>query len=175
MHHWPPALFHRLSKKSTVTPLLKKPSLDPDNLSNYRPISNLSFLSKLTERIVKNRLDKHLSTNSLYNTFQSAYTKFHSTETALLALYDHLVRATTRQHITCLCLLDMSAAFDTNDHSILLDRLTRWFCITDIVTPGLSLTFLPDLSVLYQMATSLHTLLCPVASLKAQFLVHFSL
>ena len=124
--------FPSAFKKSTVTPLLKKPSLDPDNLSNYRPISNLSFLSKLTERIVKNRLDKHLSTNSLYNTFQSAYTKFHSTETALLALYDHLVRATTRQHITCLCLLDMSAAFDTIDHSILLDRLTRWFGITDI-------------------------------------------
>jgi hypothetical protein len=117
-------------KQSTVTPLIKKPSLDPDNLSNYRPISNLSFLSKLTERLVKDRLHAHLSGNSLYNSFQSAYTKFHSTETALLALYNHLISATTRQHVTCLCLLDLSAAFDTIDHSILLERLTSWFGIT---------------------------------------------
>ena len=118
-------------KESIVTPLIKKPSLDPDNLSNYRPISNLSYLSKLTERIVKQRLKVHLSENSLFNIFQSAYTKFHSTETALLSLYDHLIRATARQHVTCLCLLDLSAAFDTIDHTILLKRLTHWFGITD--------------------------------------------
>jgi hypothetical protein len=118
-------------KESIVTPLIKKPSLDPDNLSNYRPISNLSYLSKLTERVVKERLQVHLSGNSLFNIFQSAYTKFHSTETALLSLYDHLIRATSRQHVTCLCLLDLSAAFDTIDHTILLKRLTHWFGFTD--------------------------------------------
>ena len=66
----------------------------------------------------------------MFNTFQSAYRKFHSTETTLLALHDYLIRAISRQQVTCLCLLDLSAAFDTIDHSILLRRLTDWFGIT---------------------------------------------
>ena len=70
-------------KNSFVTPLLKKPGLDREDLNNYRPISNLSLLSKLTEKIVLSRLTEHLSSNSLYNTHQSAYTKHHSTETVL--------------------------------------------------------------------------------------------
>jgi hypothetical protein len=111
--------------------LIKKPTLDKENLSNYRPISNLSFLSKLIERVVKNRLDQHLAQNSLYNQFQSAYTRFHSTETALLSIYDSLIRATAKQQVSCLCLLDLSAAFDTIDHDILLKRLAVWFGITD--------------------------------------------
>jgi hypothetical protein len=107
--------------------------LDKEQLSNYRPISNLSFLSKLTEHIVKARLDAHLSKNSLYNKFQSAYTKFHSTETALLSLHDHLIRAISQQKLTCLCLLDLSAAFDTIDHAILLNRLQSCFGIQGTV------------------------------------------
>jgi hypothetical protein len=117
-------------KQSIVTPLIKKPSLDKENLNNYRPISNLSFLSKLVERVVKNRLDQHLAQNSLYNAYQSAYTKFHSTETALLSVYDLIVRAMAKQQVTCLCLLDLSAAFDTIDHAILLHRLSAWFGVT---------------------------------------------
>jgi hypothetical protein len=54
-------------KQSFVSPLLKKTSLDKESLSNYRPISNLSLISKLTERIVKSRLTAHLSANSLFN------------------------------------------------------------------------------------------------------------
>ena len=99
-------------------------------MSNYRPISNLSFISKVTERVVNERLQQHLTHNVLFNTFQSAYRKFHSTETALLALHDHLVRSITRQQVTGLCLLDLSAAFDTIDHSILLQRLSDWFGIS---------------------------------------------
>jgi hypothetical protein len=118
-------------KQSIVTPLIKKPSLDKENLNNYRPISNLSFLSKLVERVVKIRLDQHLAQNSLYNVYQSAYTKFHSTETALLSVYDALVRSMAKQQVSCLCLLDLSAAFDTIDHAILLHRLSAWFGIAD--------------------------------------------
>ena len=72
-------------KNCSVHPLLKKSNLDKENLSNYRPLSHLSYLSKLTELLVKNRLADHLNENNLMNSFQSAYTKFNSTETTLLA------------------------------------------------------------------------------------------
>ena len=118
-------------KKSLITPLIKKQGLDRESLSNYRPISNLSFLSKLTEKVIKSRLLVYLDANSLYNSSQSAYTKLRSTETVLLHLHDCLTRAIANQQITGLCLLDLSAAFDTIDHTILLDRLSSWFGIRD--------------------------------------------
>ena len=117
-------------KSSSVHPLLKKSNSDKNELSNYRPISHLSFLSKLTERVVKSRLTDFLTEHNLLNSFQSAYTKFHSTETALLAVHDHIIRASSQQQVSCLCLLDLSAAFDTIDHSILLERLLSWFGIS---------------------------------------------
>ena len=117
-------------KSCSVHPNLKKSNLDKEDLSNYRPISHLSFLSKLTERIVKLRLVDHLSTNNLLNSFQSAYIKHHSTETTLLSVHDHIINAMSHQQVTCLTLLDLSAAFDTIDHSILLERLSSWFGIT---------------------------------------------
>jgi len=110
-------------KASSVIPQLKKYNLDKEDLSNYRPISHFPFLSKLAERVVKNRLTHHLSSNNLLNSFQSAYTKCHSTESTLLAVHDHIVKAMSQQKVTALCLLDLSAAFDTIDLSILLHRL----------------------------------------------------
>ena len=76
--------FHPIIKESVISPLLKKPTLDKEQLSNYRPISNLSLLSKIIERVVKSRLVDHLNSNMLLNHDQSAYCKHHSTETALL-------------------------------------------------------------------------------------------
>ena len=124
-------IFPDQFKNCSVHPLLKKSNLDKENLSNYRPISHLSYLSKLTERLVKTRLTDYLSKNSLLNPFQSAYTKFHSTETTLLSVHDFIIRAMSQQQVTGLCLLDLSAAFDTIDHSILLHRLKSWFGISD--------------------------------------------
>ena len=86
-------------------------------------------MSKLTERIVKLRLTDYLSNNNLLNPFQSAYIKCHSTQTTLLSVHDHLIKAMSLQQVTCLTLLDLSAAFDTLDHSILLERHS-WFGIT---------------------------------------------
>ena len=114
-------------KNSVIKPLLKKANLDKETLSNYRPVSNLSFISKLTEKLVKLQLTEHLDTHSLFNIHQSAYTKSHSTETVLLSLHDHLIQSMAHQKVTGLCLLDLSAAFDTIDHSILLTRLSSWF------------------------------------------------
>jgi len=124
-------LFPDNFKSCTVHPLIKKPSLDKESLLNYRPISHLSFLSKLTERVVKARLTNHLSSNSLFNSHQSAYSKFHSTETTLLSVHDHLIKSISTQKLTALCLLDLSAAFDTIDHDILLSRLSTWFGLSN--------------------------------------------
>ena len=62
----------------------------------------------------------------------SAYTKFYSTKTTLLSIHDHLSNAISMQQVSCLCLLDLSAAFDTLDHSILLHRLSFWFGIASV-------------------------------------------
>jgi Reverse transcriptase (RNA-dependent DNA polymerase) len=66
------------------------------------------------------------------NSFQSAYIKYHSTETTLLSVHDHLIKAISLQQVTCLTLLELSAAFDTVDHSVLLERLSAWFGITSV-------------------------------------------
>jgi len=68
----------------TVYLLLQKPTLDKEQLSNYRPISNLSVIFKIIERVVKSRFTDHLVSNGHLNPHQSAYCKHHSTETALL-------------------------------------------------------------------------------------------
>ena len=107
---------------------------------NYRPILNLSLISKIIERVVKSRLTYDLTSNSLLNSYQSAYCKHHSTEKALLYIHDHLVSAIRSQKVSCLCLLDLSAAFDTTDHDILITRLSWCFhvkCETDLTClPG---------------------------------------
>ena len=86
-------------------------------------------MSELNERVVKSRLTEHLTSNNLLNPHQSAYIKHHSTETVLLYIHDHPINAIGSQKVSCLCLLDLSAAFDTIDHNILLTRLSSWFGI----------------------------------------------
>jgi Reverse transcriptase (RNA-dependent DNA polymerase) len=95
---------------------------DRIDLCIHRPNSHLFFRSKLTERVVKNRLTGFLSANNLFNTFHSAFTKFHSIETALLTVRDYIIRAAS-QRVICLCLYH-SAASDSTDHSILTERLS---------------------------------------------------
>ena len=91
--------------------------------SNYRPISNLSFLSKLLERCVNEQINNYLSMNNLLPAVQSAYRKQHSTETAVLKVLSDIYSAADAGQITLLGLLDLSSAFDTVDHQILFDRL----------------------------------------------------
>lgn len=102
-------------KSAVITPLLKKPSLEPI-LRNYRPVSNLAFLSKVLERVVAGQLKKHLEDNNLCDIFQSAYRAGHSTETALLRVHNDLLCILDRGDLAVLVLLDLSAAFDTVDH-----------------------------------------------------------
>ncbi len=109
-------------KKAIIKPLLKKLGLELEK-KNYRPVSNLAFISKLIEKAVAFQLIDHLKRNNLYDKFQSAYRQFHSTETALLRVKNDVLNAMDNQNITLMLLLDLSAAFDTIDHEILLHRL----------------------------------------------------
>ena len=110
-------------KHALVCPTIKKPSLDANILKNYRPISNLPFVSKVLEKIVSARLLTHLETNNLNEMYQSAYKKGHSTETALLRVQNDILCAIDNGQAVFLVLLDLSAAFNTIDHTILLDFL----------------------------------------------------
>ena len=87
--------FHPTLKESVISPLLKKPALDRGTL--YRPISNLSLISKIIESVVKSSLMDHLTFNNLLHSLQSAYCKHHSTETALLCIHDQLISAIESQ------------------------------------------------------------------------------
>ncbi|XP_031573732.1 uncharacterized protein LOC116307604 [Actinia tenebrosa] len=116
-------------KEALVKPLLKKGGLDVV-FSNLRPISNLQFVSKLTERAVYEQTYNYLVEHDLLPELQSAYRKRYSTETALLKVQNDILLSMDRQHVTLLVLLDLSAAFDTVDHSILLCRLESSFGIT---------------------------------------------
>src|SRR6059036_3485655 len=85
------------------------------------------FLSKILECIILFRMNAHFHTFPSLCPLQSAYRKFHSTETALLRIYNDLLLASDRRKVTALVLLDLSSAFDTIDHQILLDRLASFY------------------------------------------------
>jgi len=124
-------------KTADIIPTLKDQKLDPDDFKSYRPISNLSFLGKLIERVVLNRLNEHMTKHKLNIPEQSAYKKHHSTETILIKITNDLLMACDKKSATVLMLLDLSAAFDTVEHrkllKILFDEIKirgtalRWF------------------------------------------------
>lgn len=119
-------------KSAIVTPILKKSGLDTQILKNYRPISNLSFLSKTMERVVANRLSEHLNKWNLLNVNQSAYREGHSTETALIKVHNDILRSLDEGHCVILLMLDLSAAFDVVNHEVLLRRLKERFGIVGL-------------------------------------------
>jgi Reverse transcriptase (RNA-dependent DNA polymerase) len=116
-------VFPSTLKQGRVTPLLKKPGMDKSVMANYRPITHLSTLSKLLERLALSRLRPRVLSSGNFSEFQSAYRAGHSTETALLRSHNDLVCNIENQRTTVLLALDISAAFDTIDFSILCDRL----------------------------------------------------
>ena len=125
-------VFPSAFKTAHMIPLLKKPSSDKNDLKNYRPVSNLSFISIVVEKVVASRLLTHVELNDLSNPNQSAYKKNHSTETTLLKITNDISTNMEKKRVTVLTLLDLSAAFDTIDHAALLKLLSSWFGISGI-------------------------------------------
>jgi len=123
-------IFPSLFKNAVVKPLLKKPSLDPNVLKNYRPVSNLSFLSKVMEKVVLKQLLSYLNSHDLISHTQSAYRPVHSTETALIKVTNDILDGLDGGDESVLTLLDLSAAFDTIDHTTLLKRLSTLYGIS---------------------------------------------
>ena len=97
---------------------------------NFQPISNLSFVSTLAERVAADRIQSCLNEHDLFLSLQSAYQRHHSTETALLKVKNDILMNMENQKVTLLVLLDLSTAFDTVDHRILLDCLQFDFGIS---------------------------------------------
>ena len=145
-------IFPDAFKGAVVTPLLKKQSLPKEEFSSYRSISNLNFISKILEKVIHSRLCVHLESFPSLS-FQSAYRKFHSTETALTRIHNDLLLAMNRQKVSALILLDLSATFDTIDHKILLDRFHSCFGVSETAH---SLLSTESHSVSYCRSSSLH-------------------
>ena len=124
------ACFCEEWKTSVVKPLLKKKGLDPQE-KNYCPVSNLPFFSKLAERATLMQFDRHCRHNHLLPDFQSAYRKGYSTETSLIKMANNIFWSMERKQVTAMIVLDMSAAFDTVDHDLLLEILHKRFGIAE--------------------------------------------
>ena len=127
-----------------MSPLLKKSGLDESVPTNYRPVSNLTFLSKLLERVVHRQTIDYLlkhkllpefqsasRRHKLLPEFQSAYRRGHSTETAVLKVFSDIIEAMDKGDLAMLSLLDLSTALDTVDRPILSERLERSFGVND--------------------------------------------
>ena len=109
-------------KEALVNPILKKHGLEQKK-KNLRPVSNLSYLSKLMETAATIQLQDHMHEHGLYPTNMSSYRKHHSTETVLLRVRNVILLNMNDQQVTLLVLLDFSAAFETVNHDMLLARL----------------------------------------------------
>ena len=122
--------FPQNFKEADVRPLLKKTSLPKNELKKYRPVSNLSFISKILEKGSSQSAANSYKNNYLPNTLQSAYRKHHSTESPLMKVHNDIIISMDKGEVTALTLLKLSAAFDTIDHVTLTDKLSDWYGIS---------------------------------------------
>ena len=113
--------FPLIWKTVEVTPIFKQG--DHEKPENNRPISLLPILSKACERIALNQFVPYLESNKRLSSTQSGNKQFHSTETSLVHTTDAVLEAIDKKNTTAVVLLDMSKAFDSIHHNILLDKL----------------------------------------------------
>ena len=115
-------IFPDSEKYAIVRPLIKG-NKDPDCFSSYRPLYNTSYLSKFLESAALEQLVAYLNSFESFSKYQSSYRQFHSVETAITKIYNDLIINKAQGKCTLLILLDLSAAFDTVNHSLLLNDL----------------------------------------------------
>jgi hypothetical protein len=117
-------------KEANLIPLLKDQALDVEILKHFRPISNLAYISKLIEKVVDSQMTIHMKVNNLHDPLQSSYKEFNSTETAMVKLHNDILTALDQNKAVLIVCIDLSAAFDTVDHVILLNRFRKRLGIT---------------------------------------------
>ena len=182
-------------KIAIVIPKLKNESLDPEILSNYRPISNLIFLSKVLECLAFEQIISYFNVNSPLDDQQSAYRETFSTETALLHTFMNTRKMLDKHSFVFTVALDLQAAFDTLNHKVLLhiceDRFgirytakkwlqsyllgrTQLVLVNDSVSkPALLDSGLPQGSILGPMLFSVY--LTPLGDLLKEIKVNYQL
>ena len=173
-------------------PLLTFSQISESNVSKLirsSPVSGINVVSKLIEKIVASQIKSHMQNSGISNNLQSAYKCGNNTKTALLYIQNYILSAQNRGELTALSLLDLSAAFDTIDHDLLLSRLTEWSGIDGVVlqwvrsyltgrsqlvkgnrvlsTPQLLLCGVPQSSVLGPLLFTMYT--TPLSSIITAF------
>jgi len=104
--------------------------MDCNILNNYRPVSNLTILCKVIERADAFNLNKYLINNSLNESLQSTYKRGHSTEIDLVRVKRYIMMSNDQGKPLLLILLDLSAAFDLVDNTVLFSRLKCMFVLS---------------------------------------------
>ena len=120
--------FPKCWKNALVKPLIKK-SGGEKNMQNYRPVSNLTFISKVIEKIILQELTNHIEIHNLFPEYQSAYQRNFSCEMALAKLTNDILWKFENKEGVALTAIDLSAAFDTVQERILTSVLEKEFCI----------------------------------------------
>ena len=161
--------FPASCKSAIISPLIKKTGLDSEILKNYRPVANLSFISKIIEKAIATQIHSHLINNDIVYNFQSAYKTGHSCETASLRVYNDSVTTIGRGNGAMLVLLDLSAAFDTIDHDNLFCILEKYVGICGNALKLIKSYFLTVLNVFKLIMFCLILRILFVVFLKAQF------
>ena len=154
------SVFPSSCKSAIVLPLIKKPGLDPQVLKNYGPVSKLSFLSTIIEKVIST----HIADNDLIDKFQSAYRCGHNTETVLLRVYSDILTVVGKGNGSYLVLLDLSAAFDTVEHNTLFIILAKYIGITGSA-PQLLKSYFSDRSqrvLIYDVMSGVANIVCGV-------------
>ena len=142
-------VFPKEWKLALIKPLLKKKGL-PLELQNYRPVSNLSFLSKILEKAALSQITDFIECNKLLPPYQSAYRRYHGVETAMLKMYSDILNAVDLNLVTIVVMIDLSAAFDTIDIPIVLQLMRTEFGIDNMALKWIE-SYLTDRSMKVQI------------------------